>query len=119
MEDKVISNRKSVEFIRVDNRRSERNGKFKPMPLGQIVKFNKAVTLQKDFKKKFGNQGLMLVEDFEKGMWAEYGIKEPKIIEQKEVQSLKETNAALQAKIAELESQMSSKRTKKLEDGTN
>ena len=119
MEEKVISNRKSVEFIRVDNRRSERNGKFKPMPLGQIVKFNKAVTLNKDFKKKFGDQGLMLVEDYEKGLWAEYGIKEPKIVEQREVESLKETNAALQAKIAELENQMASKKSKKVEDGIN
>lgn len=114
-------NKKQVEFIFVDTASSERTGKFKPRKLGQIIKYNKVVTLNKEFKKTFGRMGLMLVEDYEKGLWSEYGIKEPALVKNKELDSLKETNEALQAKVAELESQIAAKKVKQVKqenDGT-
>jgi len=114
-------NKRQVEFIFVDTAASERTGKFKPRKLGQTIKFNKIVTLNKEFKKTFGRMGLMLLEDYEKGLWAEYGIKEPLLVKNKEMDSLKETNEVLQAKVAELEAQLATKKVKQVKqenDGT-
>ena len=114
--------KQTIRCVRVDLRLNERTGKFNPgNSIGQIKEFGRQITAVKGWKKQLGKNGYMTVEDYEAGLFAEYGIDGKKIQEAKKVENLQAVNSELQAKIAELEAQLSTgkKNKKEVDNGTN
>lgn len=115
----VQTNRRTVKVIRVDANANERGGDFaKPLRLGQVFEMGYGVITRNDWVKSFYQNGLMLLEDYEKGDFAKYGYdKKVMLVKDVEVDSLKNTNIELQQKIAELEKALMEKPKKGGQDG--
>lgn len=96
------------EIIKVTNRKNERNGNFPtPLNIGQIrTKPIQSKRLNKDWQKELGRNGWMAVEDYEKGIFAPYGIDPKKIEEANKVKTLEADNKEKDKKIAELEARL-------------
>ena len=127
------TNKESYTFIRVAKHQAERtHNPGKPANFGRKLEIPKRAWPKiAEMKAKFGALGYMLEEDWEAKNFSGYGIDQ-KFIDQAETQNAllanlenrltdaEQKEAALQAKIAELEAQLnSSKQSRKQQQNGN
>lgn len=104
---------REVKFYRVDVvkaiRKSEKLPKEK---FKEIVIYSKAHKRNENWKKEMGKLGLMLIEDYDVGAYADYGLNKERIEGSTQIEKLTDSNSDLQKKIAELEAQVANKNQK-------
>lgn len=114
MDTQTVKNNRALTFVRVDVDKTLREKKT--LPKDKFLKeteYSRAVLNGKNWQIEMGKKGLMLKEDYEKGLFAAYGLSKERVTGHTAVKELESANTDLQKRIAELEAELAKKQPKK------
>lgn len=89
--------------------RERHSNAFKLKKFGELKEVPTAVIDTKDYKKTIGSEGWMTKEDYENGLFSEYGLKAEDVQGHSELDLTKKEKESLLARIAELEAEKAPK----------